>query len=280
MNEARRRSGSNIGQRLRELRESLGWTQDVLSERSGLRRTEISTIEQGRNRGSSWRVRTFLANGFGLSRETLEPYWEGQVPLSEVVNLVRRATSTPAPSSSSSATSPTANRPAGPFTSYRSAEYVLRYPNLYVASRLVSADLGVEEAVAARAAERLASSSLEAGDRPTLQWVRQLEAELGKTGTDVRPNPRAVPKLDAAIKMLVEDSGLREDVVEDAAVRLLEREARPPRDTVLSWVQALQRELEPEPPSDPTPAPPAAGSRRSGATESGSKKKASKKRSR
>src|SRR5689334_17105091 len=71
--------GPGIGQRLKDLRTQLGWSQDMMSEKTGLRRTEISIIEQGRNKGTSFRVRAWLARGFGVSEEVLNAYWEGRL---------------------------------------------------------------------------------------------------------------------------------------------------------------------------------------------------------
>jgi len=80
-------SAPSLGSRLRELRESLGLTQDEVSLRSVdedgriLRRIEVGHVESGRNRASTRRVRTSLARAFGAAEEEMFDYLEGRTSL-------------------------------------------------------------------------------------------------------------------------------------------------------------------------------------------------------
>jgi transcriptional regulator with XRE-family HTH domain len=84
-------SAPSIGSRLRELRESLGLTQDEVSMRSVdedgriLRRIEVGHVESGRNMASTRRVRTSLARAFGAAEDELFDYLEGRVALADFV---------------------------------------------------------------------------------------------------------------------------------------------------------------------------------------------------
>ncbi|HEX6275794.1 MAG TPA: helix-turn-helix transcriptional regulator [Polyangiaceae bacterium] len=84
-------SAPSLGSRLRELRESLGLTQDEVSMRSVdedgriLRRIEVGHVESGRNMASTRRVRTSLARAFGATEDQLFDYLEGRVSLEDFV---------------------------------------------------------------------------------------------------------------------------------------------------------------------------------------------------
>lgn len=63
-------SGRKIGQRLREIRESRGLTQQALAKRSGITSQAITQIETGRRR-PSFGTLVALAQGLGLSLDSL-----------------------------------------------------------------------------------------------------------------------------------------------------------------------------------------------------------------
>jgi transcriptional regulator with XRE-family HTH domain len=79
---------------VRELRTQLDLNQDQLAEATGLRRTEISSIENGRNHATSLRIVTFLASGLGLLKgkapdtDTMRDILSGKIPLSKAKRLV------------------------------------------------------------------------------------------------------------------------------------------------------------------------------------------------
>lgn len=60
-----------FGVRLRELRESYGWTQVELSKRSGVERSLIAKLETEEGRRLSAVVLRRLADAFGLTMDTL-----------------------------------------------------------------------------------------------------------------------------------------------------------------------------------------------------------------
>lgn len=59
-----------FGRRLRELREEHGWSQDYLAETSGIGRTHISQLENGR-REAGLRILETLAGVFNLTASEL-----------------------------------------------------------------------------------------------------------------------------------------------------------------------------------------------------------------
>lgn len=59
-----------FGRRLRELREEHGWSQDYLAEVSGIGRTHISQLENGR-REAGLRILETLAGVFNLTASEL-----------------------------------------------------------------------------------------------------------------------------------------------------------------------------------------------------------------
>lgn len=59
-----------FGRRLRELREEHGWSQDYLAEASGIGRTHISQLENGR-REAGLRIVETLAGVFNLTASEL-----------------------------------------------------------------------------------------------------------------------------------------------------------------------------------------------------------------
>lgn len=234
--------GTGIGHRLRLLREALGWTQAQLSQYSNLRRTEISTIEQGRNRGSSWRVRTFLANALGLARERLDWYWRGELSLEDVLGEMRPVGPTPRLSGLKARLAPSE---PGPLDYRRAAELAGRNLNLYVAGRLVSTELGVDESAAAQAVQRLATRFTGPADLPILRWVQMLEVELGERRAVARRGIRWYPALSTAIQLVIDDSGAPREAVQTAAAELLEQGWGGRNTSVVKWIHGLEAALQP-----------------------------------
>ena len=78
-----------LGTRLRLLREAYGWTQEEVSARSVddegqvLRRIEVGHVESGRNQARTKRIRSGLANAFGVDENDLFDYLEGRIGLPE-----------------------------------------------------------------------------------------------------------------------------------------------------------------------------------------------------
>src|SRR5262245_43115814 len=58
-------AAQTFGERLRELRESEGWTQAALAERAGLNRFAVAKLEQGL-REPTWGTVQKLARAFGV----------------------------------------------------------------------------------------------------------------------------------------------------------------------------------------------------------------------
>jgi transcriptional regulator with XRE-family HTH domain len=56
---------STFGRKLRKHRESLGWTQEELARRIGLKREEVNKIENGYNKATSARIQAALRLGLG-----------------------------------------------------------------------------------------------------------------------------------------------------------------------------------------------------------------------
>jgi transcriptional regulator with XRE-family HTH domain len=62
--------------KLRELRETAGWTQDELALRSGLSQTYISDLENGKARVNHMEQLKKLANAFGMTVDSIRDYLE------------------------------------------------------------------------------------------------------------------------------------------------------------------------------------------------------------
>ena len=71
----------DVAKLARALRVRAGLTQDQVAERAGLRRDEVTKVENGTNHASSARVRGGLAQAFGLTLAELEGYLSGAVAL-------------------------------------------------------------------------------------------------------------------------------------------------------------------------------------------------------
>jgi transcriptional regulator with XRE-family HTH domain len=61
-----------FGERVRELREARGWTQEQLAERANTHFTTVSKVERG-DRAASLRLALVLAEAFGVSVMRLVP---------------------------------------------------------------------------------------------------------------------------------------------------------------------------------------------------------------
>ena len=224
-----------IGQRLRALRLHLRWSQNDLSGHTELRRIEISAIESGRNLGSSWRVRTLLAQGLGLAKEDLDSYLDGSSSLEEILPKVRpresgkssRAASSSARGGQSSKSTP----PPGFFS---------RLPNLREAVRVVAKDEGLDEELVKQAAYRVADGG--ALDRKIMHWGRLLAEDLGR-GSGSRLNPLRVPNLASAIRLLAQENPLDEPRLKEVASRLVAEHESPLVPTTMEWLRSLDNAL-------------------------------------
>lgn len=90
---------SNVAVAVKELRETLGLTQEQLSLRAGFpggSRVYVAKIETGRNELSTIAARERVAKGFGLTREQLDAYLEGRATL-ETTAAIARAEAPPPP---------------------------------------------------------------------------------------------------------------------------------------------------------------------------------------
>lgn len=80
--------GDTVAHRVVAIRKEFRLTQEQVAERSGgkLRRIEVVKIEGGLNKATSDKIRAGLAAAFGLSREDLAAYLEGQATLADVLH--------------------------------------------------------------------------------------------------------------------------------------------------------------------------------------------------
>jgi transcriptional regulator with XRE-family HTH domain len=83
--EERKRVERERAQRVRELRDALGLTQEELAGLCGLLRTDIVLIETVRNKMGSFDKRKKLAKGFGLSLDWFDAYLDGQLALADAL---------------------------------------------------------------------------------------------------------------------------------------------------------------------------------------------------
>lgn len=86
-----RMATTQVAERVRELRVSLDISQEQLAERGGLLRTEVSKIEGGHNKATSFAMRQSLATGFGLSLEDVVELLEGETPVATIRKRCRIA---------------------------------------------------------------------------------------------------------------------------------------------------------------------------------------------
>jgi transcriptional regulator with XRE-family HTH domain len=223
-----------IGQALRMLRLHLRWSQNDLSARTGLRRIEISAIESGRNLGSSWRVRTLLAQGLGVKKETLDPYLDGEAALDEIATKLRPA--------DADKKKPSAGRAASASTKAAGASSLFaKFPNLNEAVRIVARDSNVEESVVREAASRIARTASE--DKKILQWASLLDEAIGRLGSGTRINPLRIPNLASAIRLLAQEDPQQEPHLKALAARLVAAHENPLVPQTMYWIRALDREL-------------------------------------
>ena len=221
-----------IGPRLRALRLQLRWSQNDLSERSGLRRIEISALESGRNIGSSWRVRTLLAKGFGIKKPELDAYWAGTNSPNEIAANVR-----PRGPERALVASPAPVDPAGKVP----AHFFATFPNLRDAVRILVKDSGAEDQLVKDAAYRVAANATE--DKKIMEWAVLVKDALDRLISATRINPLKVPHLAAAIRLLAQETPLLEPKLKELAARLVaeHRDALAP--TTIEWVRELDRAL-------------------------------------
>jgi transcriptional regulator with XRE-family HTH domain len=79
-------SDHDVASLVRALRGGLGLSQEVAAERGGILRTELSTIENGRNKASSYEMRGALSRAFDLTLEALDDYLAGRSDLRETLH--------------------------------------------------------------------------------------------------------------------------------------------------------------------------------------------------
>lgn len=241
-----------IGPRLRALRVQLKWSQNQLSELSGLRRIEISALESGRNLGSSWRVRTLLAKGFGLKKLELDAYLEGASSPGELAAKCR-ARST----EKRTATNVTSGTSA---ENTISAELFAKFPNLREAARIVAKDAGADQELVLEVASRLAAN--QTLDKKIMDWAGVVKEEFDRFVSGTRINPLRVPNLAAAIRMLASENPIGEPHLKVIAARLVAERSDPMSTTTIEWVRALDRALAAPSLADPAQAKRGAGRQR------------------
>jgi transcriptional regulator with XRE-family HTH domain len=76
---------------VRALRKALGMSQEELAKRSGgeITQSYLARIEAGRNKASSWKVRSGLAKAFGLSESDLNDYLDGRITVEDAAHRTR-----------------------------------------------------------------------------------------------------------------------------------------------------------------------------------------------
>lgn len=229
-----------IGERLRLLRQTIGWSQNELARRTDLRRTEISVIEAGRNTGWSWRVQTLLCQGFGVPKQVLDQYFGGELPVSAVAQLVTaRSEHNGAPEPKAERARPV--RPPEPAPSKAAAAAEL--PKLRLAVDLLAEDSGVDREFLDVMAHNVASLVERPADRETLQWVRELQTRLGQLRSEVQTNPMRIPNLAEAVRILLKEQPLAEPKLKTAAARLVSDTSDPLSASTAFWFRLLDREL-------------------------------------
>jgi DNA-binding XRE family transcriptional regulator len=77
--------------RVKALRKSLNLTQEVLAERGGLERVEVSNLESGRNQATSVRILRGLAKGFGLELQDALDFVDGTLSVDAAAAKTVRA---------------------------------------------------------------------------------------------------------------------------------------------------------------------------------------------
>jgi len=78
-------TGKQLRLDVKGLRVALGLTQEQVAFAGGIDRTDISKVEMGRNKGSSNRIRRALATGLGLSRDDMDAFMAGDLPIEAAV---------------------------------------------------------------------------------------------------------------------------------------------------------------------------------------------------
>lgn len=78
-----------LGERVRAVRLALGLTQEGVAEAAGVQRVDIVKIEGGDNAATSWRIRSGLAQAFGVNVQALSDLLDGLTDVDELVALAR-----------------------------------------------------------------------------------------------------------------------------------------------------------------------------------------------
>lgn len=86
----RKRVERERAQRVRELRDALGLTQEELAGLCGLLRTDIVLIETVRNKMGSFDKRAKLARGFGLSIDAFDAFLSGAISKADTIKRSTR----------------------------------------------------------------------------------------------------------------------------------------------------------------------------------------------
>lgn len=81
------------GQRVRALREKLGWKQDTIADRGKFPRDRMSKFESGDNAASTADALLLLANGFGMPRESMVAYLDKELEIDDAIAIIRDAES-------------------------------------------------------------------------------------------------------------------------------------------------------------------------------------------
>lgn len=82
MNVATKDPDQELGDRFKALRSRLGLTQDDVAK-GGLRRTEVTDVEKGRNKVTSDRVVSALARGFGVTADVVKALRDDLISVEE-----------------------------------------------------------------------------------------------------------------------------------------------------------------------------------------------------
>ncbi len=73
---------------MRALRARLGVTQDAVADRGGFPRAKMSKFESGDNAATTADAQMELADGFGLSRETIAQYLDEELTLDDLIEAM------------------------------------------------------------------------------------------------------------------------------------------------------------------------------------------------
>lgn len=216
-----------FSERMRALRLYWGLTQGELADRSGIPRPAMALLETKRNKGSSFRLRERLAQGYGVDVQVINNYIAGDLA---PVDVVRESSCPPAPPPIGTEGKPEPSpsrrgRPAGKLMpeAWRDAKFI----------QLVVRDgMSGPAALLGASDQRPAPSLTEASRR-----LSYATAEVDEDEWDCFPN------LARAVDLVVEHTGASLAAVEHSAQALaLASESRTDRST-LEWAQLLERHV-------------------------------------